>query len=253
MNSGIYKITNKVTGKFYIGSSVNFKRRWYMHKFELKRGKHGNIHLQRAWDKYGEESFVFEVIKEVEPTRKEILKEEQIFLDTLSPYGENGYNISKEAGSILGYRHTKEARKKIVDSKLGKSRSEETKRKISEVQKGKTISQETRDKISKTLKGRPSPMKGRKASKETREKMSRSLKGIKKSEEWKRKIGEAQRGADNHASKLTEEQVVEIKKELFSKEKSRTQTAIAKEYGVSSVIISQIKTGKRWSHVEVEV
>ena len=39
MNSGIYKIVNKVTSKFYIGSSVNFKRRWYMHKFELKREK----------------------------------------------------------------------------------------------------------------------------------------------------------------------------------------------------------------------
>ena len=82
--------------------------------------------------------------------------------------------------------------------------------------------------------------------------MSKSLKGIKKSDEWKRKIGEARRGANNHASKLTEEQVREIKKELFNKEKNRTQTAIAKEYGVSPGIISQIKTGKRWSHVEVE-
>jgi ribosomal protein S25 len=94
-------------------------------------------------------------------------------------------------------------------------------------------------------------MKGRKASKETREKMSKSLKGIEKSEEWKRKIGDAQRGANNHASKLTEEQVIEIKKELLSKERGRSQSAIAREFGVSPVIISQIKTGKRWSHIEV--
>lgn len=251
MNSGIYKIVNKVTGKFYIGSSVNFKRRWCMHKFELKRGNHGNKYLQRAWDKYGEKNFIFEAIKEVEPIKEKILKEEQLYLDTLSPYDENGYNISKKAGNILGYRHTDEARKKIVESKLGKPRSEETKRKLSEAQKGKIIPQETRDKISKTLKGRPSPMKGRKASEETKKKMSKSLKGIKKSEEWKRKIGDAQRGANNHASKLTEEQVIEIKKELISNDKSRSQSAIAKEYGVSPVIISQIKTGKRWAHVEI--
>jgi len=251
MNSGIYKITNKETGKFYVGSSVNIKRRWYMHKYELKRNNHGNKYLQNAWNKYGEEAFIFEIIKEVEPIKKKILKEEQFYLDTLSPYDENGYNISKEAGNILGYRHTKEARRKIVESKLGKPRSAETKRKISEVQMGRTIPQETRDKISKTLKGRPSPMKGRKATKETRKKMSKSLKGIKKSEEWKRKIGDAQRGANNHASKLTEEQVIEIKKELLNKERSRSQSAIAREFGVSPVIISQIKTGKRWSHIEV--
>lgn len=252
MNSGIYKITNKETGKFYVGSSVNIKRRWYMHKYELKRNNHGNKYLQNAWNKFGEAAFTFEIIKEVEPIKKKILKEEQFYLDALSPYGERGYNISKEASSILGYRHTKEARRKIVESKLGKLRSTETRRKISEVQMGRTVSQETRDKISKTLTGRPSPMKGRKATKETREKMSKSLKGIEKSEEWKRKIGAAQRGANNHASKLTEEQVIEIKKELFSKEKSRSQSSIARAYGVSPVIISQIKTGKRWSHIEVD-
>lgn len=251
MNSGIYKITNKVTGKFYIGSSVDIKWRWYTHKYELSKGTHSNKYLQRAWDKYGEESFEFSIVLSTERETL-VLKEQEIIDETKCYQREVGYNIGRIADApFLGRKHTEEAKRKISESKLGKPRSEETKRKISEVQKGKTIPQETRDKISKTLKGRPSPMKGRKASKETREKMSKSLKGIKKSEEWKRKIGEAQRGADNHASKLTEEQVVEIKKELFSKEKSRTQTAIAKEYGVSSVIISQIKTGKRWSHVEI--
>ena len=222
-----------------------------MHKFELKRNNHGNKYLQNAWNKYGKDAFVFEIVKEVEPIKEKILKEEQDYLDALSPYGEDGYNISKQAGNILGYRHTKEARKKISESKLGKPRSAETKRKLSEVQKGKTIPQETRGKISKTLKGRPSPMKGKTASKETREKMSKSLRGIEKSEEWRRKIGDAQRGASNHASKLTEEQVIQIKKELLNKERVRSQSAIAAEYGVSPVIISQIKTGKRWSHIEV--
>jgi group I intron endonuclease len=252
MNSGIYKITNSINGKFYIGSSVDIRWRWYTHKYELSKGTHSNKYLQNAWNKYGEESFEFSIISFV---KKNLLidKEQQILNETKCYQREVGYNISRIANSpFLGRRHTEESKRKISKSKLGKPRSEETKRKLSEAQKGKTIPQETRDKISKTLKGRPSPMKGRKASKETREKMSKSLKGIKKSEEWRRKIGDAQRGANNHASKLTEEQVIEIKKELLSNEKNRSQSAIAIEYGVSPVIISQIKTGKRWSHIEVK-
>ena len=59
--SGIYKITNNVNGKFYIGSSQNISRRWYDHKRELRIQKHHNKYLQRAWNKYGEENFSFEI------------------------------------------------------------------------------------------------------------------------------------------------------------------------------------------------
>lgn len=43
---GVYKITNKETGKFYIGSSVDIRQRWYAHKSKLRRGVHSNQHLQ---------------------------------------------------------------------------------------------------------------------------------------------------------------------------------------------------------------
>ena len=49
--SGVYQITNKVTGKFYIGSAVNFRKRWNTHKSCLRNNKHANKHLQRAWNK----------------------------------------------------------------------------------------------------------------------------------------------------------------------------------------------------------
>jgi len=46
MNSGIYKIANKVTGDFYIGSAVDINKRWNQHKFLLKKQKHYNYKRQ---------------------------------------------------------------------------------------------------------------------------------------------------------------------------------------------------------------
>ena len=59
---GIYKIVNILNKKSYYGSSVEIEKRWIRHKKDLKRNKHHNIHLQRAWNKYGEENFIFEIV-----------------------------------------------------------------------------------------------------------------------------------------------------------------------------------------------
>lgn len=59
----IYKIENIVNGKLYIGQTVGKPaRRFQLHKSRLKRNKHENPYLQNAWNKYGEEDFVFSVI-----------------------------------------------------------------------------------------------------------------------------------------------------------------------------------------------
>ena len=60
-NIGIYKITNLINNKFYIGSSSDLKKRLYEHRRELNLGVHANKHLQSAWNKYGEENFKFEI------------------------------------------------------------------------------------------------------------------------------------------------------------------------------------------------
>ena len=56
---GIYKIENRVNHKIYIGQSVDIYTRWYNHKHSLRNGIHYNKHLQKSWDKYGEENFEF--------------------------------------------------------------------------------------------------------------------------------------------------------------------------------------------------
>jgi group I intron endonuclease len=93
--SGIYKIVNIKNGKMYIGSSKNIKRRWSVHKSALKNNRHHSTYLQRAWNKYGKENFVYEVIKEIPNASDiELLNEETNFVTTLKPE----YNV----GSIGG-------------------------------------------------------------------------------------------------------------------------------------------------------
>ena len=59
---GVYRITNKINNKVYIGESLNIERRWEEHKKELNNKTHKNYKLQKDYNKYGHEAFEFEVI-----------------------------------------------------------------------------------------------------------------------------------------------------------------------------------------------
>ena len=61
--SCIYKITNLIDGKVYIGQTINYNRRKANHFRKLELGTHANVHLQRAYDKYGRDSFKIEIIE----------------------------------------------------------------------------------------------------------------------------------------------------------------------------------------------
>ena len=88
---GIYKITNTITGDFYIGSSKDVKRRWREHKKPSTWKRYSNNQLYLDMRKYGIENFVFEVIEEAEES---FLKEkEQQFIEMLKPtYNSNRAN-----------------------------------------------------------------------------------------------------------------------------------------------------------------
>ena len=97
MNTGIYKITNKINGKFYIGSAKNIRNRWDDHKKFLRGGYHINPKLQNAWNFYGEDKFEFFIIEE-NVNVNDLLNREQFYLDTFKPYMRDiGYNICPTA------------------------------------------------------------------------------------------------------------------------------------------------------------
>lgn len=106
MNIGIYKIENKTTGKLYIGSSLDIRKRWVRHLWDLKNNKHHSIILQRAWNKYGKDDFIFEIIEEC--TIDNLLTLEQKYLDEYLPI----YNICPNAGNSYGRRDSMETRLK---------------------------------------------------------------------------------------------------------------------------------------------
>lgn len=66
MPQGIYAITCTINGKIYIGSSNDINRRWGEHRSLLKNGKHSNPHLQKCWNKYGSDYFIFSILEIVE-------------------------------------------------------------------------------------------------------------------------------------------------------------------------------------------
>jgi group I intron endonuclease len=115
---GVYRITNTTTKKVYIGSSAKLKHRHYCHKWDLKKGQHHSLLLQRSWDKHGEVAFVFEVI---EPCSREELPEVEQkwidFYDAANP--QKGYNRSPTAGTTAGCVKSSETCEKIAASKRG--------------------------------------------------------------------------------------------------------------------------------------
>jgi group I intron endonuclease len=109
--SGVYQIKNLVNGKIYVGSAVNIKERWATHKKLLRHQKHHSRYLQRAWNKYGEDSFSFEILEEC-PVEK-LIQSEQVWMDLFRSYVELfGYNISPTAGNSFGTKHSEKTKEK---------------------------------------------------------------------------------------------------------------------------------------------
>lgn len=90
----IYAITNVETTKKYVGSSSNFHKRKVTHLWMLETGKHHNIHLQRSYNLYGAEKFVFSILEEGEGSEDLKFEKEAFWIELLEPE----YNIGPVGG-----------------------------------------------------------------------------------------------------------------------------------------------------------
>lgn len=160
MKSGIYFIKNKVNEKCYVGQAKDVEHRLFSEHLRcLQLGVHRNKHLQKAFNKYGEKSFLFKVL-EYCPLDKETLRiREQYWIDKLDSI-KNGYNHAPSAGSLLGFKWSDEQRKRLSIAMTGKKATEKTKAILRKAMKGKNNwlgrhhSEETKIKISNTKKSK---------------------------------------------------------------------------------------------------
>lgn len=167
METGIYKITNLIDGKIYIGSTVkSFKIRMMQHLYKLRTHKHFNIHLQRAFDKDGESNFEFSILEECD--RDVIVEREDFWIQSTECYKQEiGYNFCPHARTSLNRKVSDETKEKIRRSLIGYKHTEEFRLHNIQVQKTRHRSQKEKAKWRNTVKkyrGKLHPMynKGRK-------------------------------------------------------------------------------------------
>lgn len=146
--SGIYAIENTLTGERYVGSSVNMRKRWNVHKTYLRQGRHPNHPLQQVVQQHGVDVLLHVVLEEVPEAR--LIEREQHWFDTLQPE----YNLRSFARSTggLGKKVSEETKARMRE--VQSNRSPEWRARISAGKMGHEVSAETREKISTTLKKR---------------------------------------------------------------------------------------------------
>lgn len=99
MEAGVFQVVNTVNGKVLLGSSLNLQGPLNAHRFMLTIGSHRNKTLQKEWNEFGEDKFVFEILETVKvkdetnfDIKDELTLLEQIWIEKLQPFGERGYN-----------------------------------------------------------------------------------------------------------------------------------------------------------------
>lgn len=213
----VYRIT--IGDYIYFGSTVCFENRQRQHLYMLKTNQHGNLFMQKAFNKHNDIKFdVMQIVDE-----QEVLAVEQVFIN--EHYGNRAcMNIASIAGNRRGVPH-----------------SEETKRKLSIAHKGRKL---TPDQVTAAKKRGVSPQfrtaaneAARNRSFETREKIRQNMTGHSVTKETRNKIRES-------VGRLTWNDVCQIRLDWVVG--GVTQGQLAERYGVCSSNISQIVNRKKW-------
>lgn len=179
----IYKITNKINGKSYIGQTTrNVETRFIEHCSK----RDSNTAISNAIEKYGRENFTIEIVFYASSMEELNKKEAELIsnTDSLVPFG---YNIKS---AVTGHVHSEETKAKISQKAMGRIISQETRAKIGAANSGKKRSKETKQKMSISKLG----VKLGPATQASKDKMSKSSKGKSKSKEHRINISKAHVG-----------------------------------------------------------
>ena len=154
----IYKSTNKINGKCYIGQSAfSLERRKIEHEKSSRKTK-VTAYFHKAIKKYGENNFKQKILYECN-NKKELNTAEIYYINKFNSFGENGYNLTEGGNGSVGYKPTPETLKKI---------SEKTKEGIAKSNKS----------WSESHKGEKNGMYGKTHTKESKQKMKENRTGL---------------------------------------------------------------------------
>ena len=173
----LYRITNQINKKVYIGQTVDANKRWGAHKSFAKNDDKPRQYVHHAIAKYGSENFVFEIIAMCSTQEDADAIEDQLIQQYDSRNKEKGYNL--KTGGSHGV-HSEETKKK---------QSEATQRQIAEKghpAQGRIVTEEEKELHRKARLENPLEY-----TKELRQKMSAAHIGIKDSEETKQRKAES--------------------------------------------------------------
>lgn len=215
---GIYRIFCKTNGKSYYGQTNDFERRMIEHRKHLRhhsRSKHCCVHLQNAWNLYGEDQFEFLFIEECPEDQLTI--REQWYFDEYGPQGVL-FNTALDAESP---------------------------------RRGAKLTQEQKDHLSRINSGANNPSWGVKRTDEVRKRISDSHKGEKHpqygkpiSEGVKKKISDSLSGENCHLAKLTWDNVTKIRHDFY--DRKITVQEIVQQYNIEKTTIYSLLKNITW-------
>jgi group I intron endonuclease len=166
MKSGIYKITNTINGRVYIGRAKYIQARWKRHQRELAQNIHHNQQLQADWTQQGPSAFSFEII-ELCDDNPEVLNDKEAFWMRAYEAYTKGYNRLTDKNDFTGLKHSQETKEKMRQKRHEWYKNHpEHKEKISKLRKeewasgyrtpiqnqNRKVKQTTKDKLSKVFK-----------------------------------------------------------------------------------------------------
>ena len=209
----IYRATNTVNGKMYIGKTVKtLEVRKREHLNSAKRGVETIFH--KVIRKYSEQMFRWDILA-VAGNEEVLMSLEKKFIYLYNTYAGSGYNMTEGGDGVSGLVCSEETRRKLSEANKGKKASEESKRKMSEARKGRKLSEEAKKKIGEVH-------KGRKLSEEAKKKIGEVQKGKKKhSEESRKKISEFNKG--KLTSEETKQKMSEARKLYWANKQSKQE------------------------------
>jgi len=230
----IYRVTNIINGKMYIGkTTLGLQKRKERHFKSVKSGS--VLHFHRALRKYGFDKFVWEKICNCN-SKKDLSKKEIEFIKKYDTYDGDGYNMTP-GGDGVGCKHSEETKRKISLSKMGDKNP----------MYGVGHTEETKQQMSIDRRGVGNSFYGNAHSKDSKRKMRNSHLGVPRSphsDKTKSKMSLKSKGTNNSQNKLSESEVKDIRELLVAGNLYSREIAVL--FGVSKSTIDKIKHNRTW-------